>query len=431
MDFTLAQSRLTQFEAQGLAMPYDEDLSILGRPVQGDGFVAPNAFCIQPMEGCDGTPDGSPDELTLQRYDGFAKSGAGLIWAEAVAVTNEGRANPRQLHINEKNYDSFAAMRERISQQAGAAGNAQPLVIIQLTHSGRFANPSGNHDPICGWRHVSLDERYPKQAATPPVADDTLRALPAHYAKAVRLARRAGFDGVDVKACHLYLFSELLSAYDRPGPYGGSFENRTRLLRECVAAAAAEDHGVLSVRLNVHDAMPMGFGVKTDGSLDVDFTEPRMLLKILADMGVRLLDVTMGTPYYNPHVNRPYNSGGYAPPENQNTGVARLLSGAKMAVEADSRLRVVGTGYTQLAGALPPFAAGSLSQNWAHFVGIGRLAFAYPSYPADALAGEIKANKLCLACGKCTELMRAGSTAGCPVRSGVYAKLYARDVLKK
>ena len=428
MDFTQSKARMAAFAAQGLPLPYSEDLALLQKSVQGEGFVLPNAFCIQPMEGCDGTAQGAPDELTRARYDSFAASGAGLIWVEAVAVCNEGRANPRQLYINDSTYDDFARLSEQINNKAREAGHAKPVSVVQLTHSGRFANPSGNHDPVCGWRHESLDGRYAKQAATAPVSDDELRALPELYAKAAKLARRAGFDGVDVKCCHLYLFSELLSAYDRPGPYGGDFDNRTRLLRECLAAAAAEQPGILACRLNVYDGMPNGFGMPRDGSLDIDFTEPAALVRLLADGGVRLIDVTMGTPYFNPHVNRPYNRGGYTPPETQEAGVARLLSGAKMAADADPRVRVVGTGFTQLGATAIPVGAGCIEQNWCHSIGLGRQAFAYPNLPTDLFNDALDTKKLCLCCGKCTELMRAGSTAGCPIRNPVYMDIYKRDV---
>ena len=431
MDFQKANARTAQFASQGLELPYSEDLTILQTPVTGDGFTAPNAFCIHPMEGCDSTLSGSPDELTIRRYERFAKSGAGLIWVEAVAVHNDGRANPRQLCMTADTYDGFARIREKISKDAASAGHKQPVVVMQLTHSGRFSNHSGSHDPVCAWRHTSLDSRFQKQAETLPVSDDYLARIPEWYSAAARRAKTTGYDGVDIKCCHLYLFSELLSAYDRPGRYGGSFENRTRLFLECVEAAASESPGILCSRLNVYDSMPMGFGVKTDGSLEIDFDEPKRLVRMLANAGVRLIDVTMGTPYFNPHVNRPYNSGGYTPPETAETGVARLLSGARMAAEADKRVRVVGTGFSQLAEAAAPVAAGCIEQGWLHFAGIGRLAFAYPDFPAHVFSDTVDEKKLCICCGKCTEIMRAGSTAGCPVRDKIYAEIYKRDVLER
>jgi len=87
-----------------------EDVSILAEPVQVGGLVIPNSLAVHPMEGCDGDSQGRPGKLTLRRYERFAAGGAGLIWAEATAVVAEGRANPRQLWLNEKSKESFAAM---------------------------------------------------------------------------------------------------------------------------------------------------------------------------------------------------------------------------------------------------------------------------------------------------------------------------------
>ena len=101
---------------EGVSLPTGGDISALGQSLQVGGLTLQNRIAIQPMEGCDGTADGKPGELTLRRYDKFAKSGAALIWAEATAVWEEGRANPRQLWIREENVDAFRAMNDRIRE---------------------------------------------------------------------------------------------------------------------------------------------------------------------------------------------------------------------------------------------------------------------------------------------------------------------------
>ena len=78
-----------------------DDVSILAEPVEVGGLVIPNSLAVHPMEGCDGDSQGRPGKLTLRRYERFAAGGAGLIWAEATAVVPEGKANPRQLWLNE------------------------------------------------------------------------------------------------------------------------------------------------------------------------------------------------------------------------------------------------------------------------------------------------------------------------------------------
>ena len=91
----------TECERLGLDLRFSDDLCPLFRPVAIGPLRAGNALCIQPMEGCDGTLDGRPDELTFRRYRRFGAGGAKLIWGEAAAVVDEGRANPRQLLVND------------------------------------------------------------------------------------------------------------------------------------------------------------------------------------------------------------------------------------------------------------------------------------------------------------------------------------------
>ena len=127
----------------GTALPFMEDTSLLSTPLAVGNRVIPNRLACQAMEGCDGTPDGCPDTLTVRRYDRFAKGGAGLIWFEATAVMEEGRANPRQLWITGENLDSFARQVERIKETALRENGYAPLIIMQATHSGRYSKPHG------------------------------------------------------------------------------------------------------------------------------------------------------------------------------------------------------------------------------------------------------------------------------------------------
>ena len=261
-------------------MTYDKDLTPLVRPVEGAGFSLKNAMVVQPMEGCDGTADGSPGELTLRRYDRFARGGAGLLWAEAISVVPEGRANPRQLMLTEQNVEAFRRLAD-IAHEGGAK------IVAQLTHSGRFSRPAGSPAPIRAARNAALDRLQKLGDEYPIASDDDIARLPEAFAASTRLAMRAGFDGVDVKACHLYLYSELLGAYERPGRYGGSYENRTWVLKESVEAAQSElgRRGILAARLNLYDAEAGGWGVGENGA--PDFSEPLRLVRELRGMALR------------------------------------------------------------------------------------------------------------------------------------------------
>lgn len=416
--------------ARGLRLAFSRNTGALARPVRVGKRTLPNSLAVHPMEGSDGEPDGSPGEFTARRYDRFARGGAGLLWFEAVAVVPEARASKRQLWLHEGNLDAYKRLFEDMMKAAAEQGGHEPLVIMQITHSGRFSKPQGAPAPLLGCHDPYLDERFHVPADLPALTDTQLEALEDRYAESAILAKRAGFHGVDLKACHRYLISELLSAHTREGRYGGSFEGRTRFLlnvAEKVRAAVGKDF-ILASRLNIYDGIPYpyGWGVDRDDFKKPDFSEPKRLIAELARRGVSLVNLTMGTPYYNPHVNRPYDKGGYVPDEHPLVGVARLISGAAEIQREFPGLAVVGTGYSWLRQYAANLAAANIEGGNATIAGFGREAFAYPDFAADILnSGGMRPEKCCIACGKCAELLRAGGPAGCVVRDGrVYAPIY-------
>ena len=269
--------------------------------------------------------------------------------------------------------------------------------------------------PIRAWTSRPLDEKQGETGRTAPIImDDDLEKLPALYQQAADLCMEAGFDGVDVKASHLYLLSELLGAKDRLGPNGGSYENRTRIFLKCVKACSGI-RGILASRINLFDGTAGQWGEDSAGNMDL--TEPLRLCRDLRDAGVTLLNVTMGTPYYNPHVNRPFATGEYEAPEAPVVGVARLLEGCRRAQNEVKDVVCVATGFSYLRQFAPYVAAGLISENGAMAAGFGRMSFAYPDFALDILRkNEMAAGKSCVACGLCTKIMRAGGRPGCPVR---------------
>ena len=411
-------------------LPFSDDVSVLGTSVELCGKTVPNRLACQAMEGCDGTADGGPDILTKRRYERFAKGGAGIIWFEATAVMEEGRANPRQLYINEKNIGNFKRQVEEIKETALKANGYEPIVIMQATHSGRYSKPNGIPEPLIAY-HNPIFEKDNPISKDRIVTDDYLDRVGEALVNGALLAEKAGFDGVDIKCCHRYLNSELLSAYNRDGRYGGSLENRTRLLRESVKGAienCSKDF-IVSSRLNVYDGFPYpyGFGVAKDGSLDFDETEPDWLIKELYKYGVRLLNVTMGNPYFNPHVNRPFSQGGYEAPEHPLVGVSRMLNGTAKLKELNPQIAMICSAVSYLGVAAPNVVAGYIKDNKFDFAGFGRTIFAYPDFARDILQnGGMDKNKICICCSKCTEIMRKpGGTPGCVIRDReVYTPIY-------
>ncbi|WMJ86695.1 oxidoreductase [Anaerocolumna sp. MB42-C2] len=417
-------------------LPLSSNTEVLNQPIHINGYKINNRLAIQPMEGCDGTADGRPDTLTTRRYKRFAESGAGIIWVEAVAVVPEGRANPRQLMLTEKNRDSFKSLIETIRETSLKENGFEPLLIMQATHSGRYSKPNGTPSPVIAYQNPVLEKEHPLDESC-IVSDDYLKNLTEQYAAFAKLVKEVGFDGVDIKACHRYLISELLSAYNRAGSYGGSFLNRTRLLRESIAAAksAVSSSFVVTSRLNIYDGFPYpyGFGVQKDGGLIPDMSESMELVRLLyEENGVQLLNLTLGNPYANPHVNRPFDVGPYEPEEHPLEGVARMCSCIGEIKQSLPQLTVISSGTSYLRQFSLNLAAGMLKTGQADIAGFGREAFAYPDFAKDILKySHLDGNKCCITCSKCSQLMRAGSTAGCVIRdSEVYLPIYKRDVMK-
>ena len=383
-------------------------------------FTLANRVCFQPMEGCDCELNGAPSELTRQKYINAAKSGAGLIWLEANAVCPEGRTNPRQLMLTDENIDSFKALVKEIKEIAERECAIRPVLILQLTHSGRQSIK-----PMVLYRHPLYEARRPVTDDN-IVTDEYLDTLPERYAHSARLAYEAGFDGVDVKSCHGYLFQELLSSYIRPGRYGGSFENRISLLINSIRAvkAAIPADMLVTTRLSVSDMIPHPYGFGTDEDNNLDLSEPYELIERLEAEGLDMLNVTVGNPYYNPHVNRPYKKGGYESPEEASVGLKRFEEIEKSVKEHFPALTVVGSGLSYYREDLIDVADRQLTEGICDVVGFGRVTLAYPAFYKDYVEGKFDSRKCCMACSKCTELMRAGKVSGCAVFNPYYRELY-------
>jgi 2,4-dienoyl-CoA reductase-like NADH-dependent reductase (Old Yellow Enzyme family) len=435
----------------GLDLRFQDDLGPLFRPVAVGPLTAGNALCVQPMEGCDGTPDGRPDELTFRRYRRFGAGGAKLIWGEATAVIEEGRANPRQLFLDDNTAADFERMlRDCRQAHREACGSDADLVVgLQLTHSGRYSYRRpllACHDPVLDPRTV-VDKASGRtaDASYPLLDDDYLDRLPDLYAKAARLAQQTGFQFVDVKQCHRYLLSELLAAKTRPGRHGGSLENRTRLARtvfEAIRAAAPEL--VLATRLNVFDCIPYrkkgntdegepcpwqtpvvsAWGTREDDPFAPDLAEPLWWVGEMRKLGVVLVNVSMGNPYATPHVIRPFEyppPDGYETPEHPLIGVDRHFRLAAQVQRAYADLAVVGSGYSYLQEFLGQAGAANVALGRITFVGVGRAALPQPDFAAQLQEhGRLDRKRVCRTFSYCTALMRAkhnelGQFAtGCP-----------------
>jgi NADPH2 dehydrogenase len=432
----------------GITLPFDEKLAIgqnapLAQPYQIGDWQIGNRFSILPMEGWDGGPDGRPTDLVRRRWQRFGQSGAKLIWGcEAVAVRPDGRANPNQLMIAPETVGELAQLRTLLVQtHEERFGRSDDLLVgLQLTHSGRFARPLDKKlAPWILYHHPLLDQRFGLAADYPLMTDDEIARLIEDFVKAAVLAQQAGFAFVDIKHCHGYLGHEFLTAVDRPGKYGGSFENRTRFLREVVAGIRAAAPGLgIGVRLSAFDLVPFqpgpeperrgvpvlvngsdyryAFGSDTSG-LQVDLTESLQFLDQLIALDIRLVCITAGSPYYNPHIQRPAffpPSDGYQPPEDPLVGVARQIAAVAELKRQRPDLVYVGSGYSYLQDWFAQVAQGAVRTGQTDFVGIGRMTLSYPEICADILAGRpVQRKRLCRTFSDCTTAPRNGMISGC------------------
>lgn len=441
-------------ESLGLSIPCDDTIEsggALAQPFDFNGKRIGNRFCIHPMEGWDGTIDGRPTDATLRRWRHFGLSGAKLIWGcEAVAVSHDGRANPNQLLLTTDTQRELASLKKAlIAAHVEACGSADDLLVgLQLTHSGRFSRPNEKTkaEPRILYHHPFLDRRVGIDASYPVLTDDDIKRIIDDYVRAAQLADQIGFEFVDVKHCHGYLGHEFLSAHTREGDYGGSFENRTRFLREVVAGIRAVAPALqIVVRVSAFDLVPFrpdpdqsrpgktgpgipeayegllpyswGFGVKRENPEEYDLAEPISFLSLLRELDIRLVNISGGSPYYNPHIQRPAlypPSDGYQPPEDPLIGVARQMEVTRLLKRKFPELVFVGTGYTYLQQFLPLVAQAAVRDEWVDVIGLGRMVLSYPELPLDVIGGrELQRKRICRTFSDCTTAPRNGLPSGC------------------
>ncbi|MBM3739212.1 MAG: NADH:flavin oxidoreductase [Acidobacteria bacterium] len=461
----------TRLAALQLNLPCDSAIlpapdSPLAQPLDVDGFRIGNRWVIHPMEGWDAEPDGQPSEYVRARWRNFGRSGAKWIWGgEAMAVVPEGRANPNQVIIQDSTRDALARLlEETVETHRAEVGNGDDLLIgFQLTHSGRFCKPwrKDKMEPRILYTHPVLNRKFRLGEDYPVMGDDEIWRIIDRFIAAARIAESCGARFVDVKHCHGYLGHEFLSAHTRPGPFGGAFENRTRFLREITAGIRAATRLAIGVRLSAFDWVAFrpdpagssgnklgpgipeeapvpyryGFGTDPENPVAYDLTEPRAFLALCRELGIRMINVSCGSPYYVPHIQRPAlfpPSDGYQPPEDPLVGCARQIAVTEALKKDFPDLILVGTGYSYLQEYLPHVAQAVVRSGGADAVGLGRMVLSYPTLPKDTLeSGKMTHNRICRTFSDCTTAPRNGLISGCYPLDPVYKSIPEADQLKQ
>ncbi len=405
----------------GLTLPFAENTKILAEPLKVRNITFPNRLGIAPMEGADSTPEGAPSEYTVRRYVNEAIGGSSVIWFEAISIVEEGRSSKTQLLLNQDTLEEFKKMTAAVKEAGMKANGFAPYLIMQANHSGRYSNPGNTPAPMIAYRHPIL-EQYRAADDSCIVSDDYLKSLEEKFGEAAVLAKEAGFDAIDIKSCHGYLLAELASAYERPGMYGGSFENRFRLLKNGIRAAKVveDDSFMVTARIGIYDGYPYpyGFGVNPESGETPDYTEPIRLVRELHDeFGMDMVDLTMGNPYATTHVTRPFDFGKYAPEEHPFVGLHRMIYGIGEVKKAVPEMTIWASAPTYLRAYADLFTAGAVEQGLCDGMLFGRMAFADPDFANEIIRnGRIDPNRVCLTCGKCGDLIRAHKPTGCVIR---------------
>jgi 2,4-dienoyl-CoA reductase-like NADH-dependent reductase (Old Yellow Enzyme family) len=458
---------VTEFRAHcaslGIELPCEDSIetgtgSPLAQAVAGisvNGKRIGNRIAIHPMEGWDGTTSGGVTDEMRRRWHRFGESGAKLICgAEAMAVRPDGRANPNQLIIIEQNKAGLAELIGILkTAHAGRYGTADdPVIGFQLTHSGRFCRPNEKtrYEPRVAFRHPILDPKFKVTSDAQVFTDDEIERLIQDFVRAARIAWDVGADFVDIKHCHGYLLHEFLGAHTRPGKFGGSFENRTRILRDIVAGIRSSGNPIeFGVRLSTFDKVPhrpdpalsvpgklgpgipeehahtlpyrYGFGVSESDPTQIDLSETFRFVELCAQLGVKILNTTAGSPYYTPHLQRPAAyppSDGYQPAYDPLIDVERQVQVVRklkaQSAKLNERLVIVGSGLSYLQEFFPHVSQAILRSGWADMVGVGRAVLSYPNMLVDAAQrGELEKKFICRTFGDCTTAPRNGLISGC------------------
>jgi 2,4-dienoyl-CoA reductase-like NADH-dependent reductase (Old Yellow Enzyme family) len=265
-------------------------MSKLFTPVRLRALEVRNRVWVSPMCQYSAT-DGLPDDWHLVHLGSFARGGAGLVFTEAAAVLPEGRISPQDAGIwNDDQQAAWSRIVDFVHAQGARAG-------IQLAHAGRKAStlaPWDGHGPVTdvqgGWQPVA-----PSPVPFPGLRED-LRELTAAevadvvaaFAAAAQRSVAAGFDVLEVHAAHGYLLHEFMSPLSnlRADEYGGSFDNRVRIVLEVVDAirSAVPGQTPLVVRISATDWTEGGWTVEDSVRLGA----------LLRDHGVDLVDVSSG-----------------------------------------------------------------------------------------------------------------------------------------
>ena len=388
-------------------------MSLIFSPLKIGNKTLPNRFFAQAMEGNDGENGGRPSERTVNRYIELAKGGWGAVQAEATSVTETSLARVNGMIINRRNLDSFKKLVDSFRKH-----NADCPLFLQITHSGERSGAFS--EKVTATPGVQKNDGS-QNAGARYLSTDDIERIKDLFIEGALLSEEAGIDGIDFKMCHGYLGGELLRpANVRDDKWGGSFENRTRFLREGIGEIKARLRSkdfILGSRFSMYEGIRGGCGSAGADEIIEDIREMLDVVRVMDDLGMDFANVSAGIPALTSSITRPTKIS-----KNMVFHHLRYAKAVKELVKKENRaIKVIGSAYSTFKDEVLPVMEEMLTKEYADACGFGRQIFADPHTPGKIAAGE-KVN-WCVLCSGCSKLMIAQVNDGCIVYNDYYREV--------
>jgi 2,4-dienoyl-CoA reductase-like NADH-dependent reductase (Old Yellow Enzyme family) len=375
-------------------------------PLKIKNKTIPNRLFAQAMEGNDGENGGLPSERTMNRYIELARGQWGAALVEATSVIETSLARIKGMIINKKNLDGMKRL-------AGAfrKHNKEGLVLLQITHSGEQGGSFSDITTL-----TPSNKSGPRYIPTDEV--ERIRDL---FIEGALLAEEAGFDGIDLKMCHGYLGAEMLRPSNtRDDKWGGSFENRTRFIKEIVKGAKSGFKSadfIIGSRLSLYEGIRGGCGTSGPDEIVEDITQMLDVIRIMDELHMDYVNVSAGIPALTGTITRPTEPSKYLALHH-----LRYAKTVKELVKKENRnIKIIGSAYSTHKADSIALAEEMLSRDYVDLCGFGRQIFADPLTPKKLKAGE-EVN-WCVLCSGCAKLMTAQLNDGCIMYNDYYREV--------
>lgn len=352
-----------------------------------------NRLVAQAMEINSADAGGGVSEKILSRYNKLARGRWGIVFVEAISVTDTSLARKHGLVMTRENFGGFKRLVEEFKGKDDKA-----LIMLQLTHAGRVAGDFSTK--ACIYKDSSTDIPELGVAELDRIKDD--------FIKACGLAREAGADGVDIKACHGYLLGEMLRPFNRRRDmYGGDAVNRARLICDIIKEAKSNYPGlIIGSRISFYEGIRGGCGTSSAKEVIENPDDIIETTGFIVSAGADYINVSAGIPSVTPKLTRPGEDGIF--------NMYSHFRYAKVLKENFPDTAIIGSAYSAGSSAAAGFADENIGKGYTDFAGFGRQNLADPLFPLK-LAEDPGTIKWCKLCGGCSKLLKSMKNVVCPL----------------